>query len=36
MAQDLCESLTRKAYEDFESGDLDLLRVVMGTGCRVA
>lgn len=29
MAEDVYASLIRRAYEDFESGDLDLLRVVM-------
>ena len=30
MADDAYETLVRRAYQDFESGDLDLLRVVMG------
>jgi ketosteroid isomerase-like protein len=30
MAEDAYESLIRRAYQDFESGDLDLLGVVMG------
>jgi uncharacterized protein len=30
MAEDAYASLIRRAYQDFESGDLDLLRVVMG------
>ena len=30
MAEDAYESMIRRAYEDFESGDLDLLGVVMG------
>ena len=29
MAQDAYQSLVRKAYQDFEAGDLDLLEVVM-------
>ena len=29
MAQDTYESIVRRAYQDFESGDLDLLGVVM-------
>jgi len=29
MAQDAYESLIRRAYENFESGEVDLLRVVM-------
>jgi hypothetical protein len=29
MTENAYESLTRRAYEDFESGDLDLLGVVM-------
>jgi uncharacterized protein len=29
MTSDAYESLIRRAYEDFEAGDLDLLRVVM-------
>ena len=29
MAEDAYESLIRRAYQDFELGDLDLLRVVM-------
>ena len=30
MAEDAYGSLMRRAYQDFESGDLDLLQVVMG------
>jgi ketosteroid isomerase-like protein len=30
MAEDVYGSLIRRAYEDFESGDLELLKVVMG------
>ena len=30
MTEDAYESVVRHAYQDFESGDLDLLRVVMG------
>ncbi|MGO9198554.1 MAG: nuclear transport factor 2 family protein [Acidimicrobiales bacterium] len=30
MVEDAYASLTRRAYQDFESGDLDLLGVVMG------
>jgi len=30
MADDAYETLVRRAYQDFESGDLDLLAVVMG------
>lgn len=30
MTGDAYESLIRRAYKDFESGDLDLLRVVLG------
>ncbi|HVA03559.1 MAG TPA: nuclear transport factor 2 family protein [Acidimicrobiales bacterium] len=30
MTEDPYESLIRRAYQDFESGDLDLLGVVMG------
>ena len=29
MAEDAYESLVRRTYQDFESGDLDLLGVVM-------
>ena len=30
MTENAYESVTRRAYQDFESGDLDLLGVVMG------
>jgi len=30
MTEDAYESVIRRTYKDFESGDLDLLRVVMG------
>jgi uncharacterized protein len=30
MAEDVYESFVRRVYRDFEVGDLDLLRVVMG------
>jgi len=31
VAEDVYAALIRRAYQDFESGDLDLLRVVMAT-----
>jgi ketosteroid isomerase-like protein len=30
MVEDAYESLIRRTYQDFESGDLELLEVVMG------